>query len=249
MLPGSDSGYPVTTRGNLMVYLAILLVLTGLFIILMVLFSESGKHGVVERSIEETPYSGPVLSDMQEPEDIDILLPEEKLVKRPPAEDEDVFTTPDIDINAPEKSIHEQLEDWDYPGDDYGGSVSPGETVGYVPGGSDASTVDAVLFDDKSNAVDYNSGGSFTGISLEGCKNIRRTGRGKLHLDDDGLSFYLDGKLYRFDFHRIYDLWNGANFIALPLKGSSTVKLFIVEGSEGFPERVAVYFQEYMKGA
>ena len=106
----------------------------------------------------------------------------------------------------------------------------------------------AVLFDDRSNIIDYDSGNALVDASIEGYKNIKRVGSGRLKAEKDGLSFYHGDSLYRFDFHRIFDVWSGDNFIALPLKGSGAVKLFLLEKGSGLPEKVENYFQEYTKG-
>jgi len=96
--------------------------------------------------------------------------------------------------------------------------------------------------------IDYDSGASVIDSSIAGYSNIKRIGAGLLEAEMDGLNFHIDGSLHRFDFHRVFDIWSGSNYIALPLKGSPVVKLFLLENAGGFPDLVERYFQEYTKG-
>ena len=95
-------------------------------------------------------------------------------------------------------------------------------------------TVYAVMYDDKSDLIDYSSGVGTIDSTFLKYNNIKRIGRGIIESDSDGINFYLDEKLYRFDSHRINDIWRGENYVALPLKGSGVVKLFIIENSPNF---------------
>jgi hypothetical protein len=112
----------------------------------------------------------------------------------------------------------------------------------------DDGEVMAVMFDDRSNIIDYESGVGAIDSTCSKYKSIKRIGKGRIESDYDGVNFYIDEKLYRFDFHKVYDIWSGSNYIALPLKGNSTVKLFIIENSAGFPDKVEANFKEYEKG-
>ncbi len=252
-----------------MIYLAVLLVLTGLLILLVALFSESGRgHSVRSADLNENSYSGVSPAGKFDPEDIDIIIPDTTVRPVSVAEDEDIFISFDEGEEVtPDKSKSEMSENWsinetefeDFIPDsgpisemrDTGKQVKEGyfavpeEPVRYS--GDDAS-VYAVLFDDRSNLIDYDSGTGSIGESVAAYKGIKRIGRGKVQVDDDGVSFYMDDKFFRFDFHKVYDVWSGTGFIALPLKGGNSVKLFMVEGVSDFPDRVEVYFQEYIKG-
>ncbi len=116
------------------------------------------------------------------------------------------------------------------------------------PESDENKTVSAIMFDDRSNIIDYESGVGVIDPTFSKYKSIKRIGKGKIESDYDGLSFYIDEKLYRFDFHKVYDIWSGLNYVALPLKGNSTVKLFIIENSPGFPDKVEADFKVYEKG-
>ena len=105
----------------------------------------------------------------------------------------------------------------------------------------------AVMFDDKSDIIDYTSGVGTIDSTFLKYKDIKRIGKGVIESDSDGVNFYLDEKLYRFDSHRIYDIWCGENYVALPLKGNGVVKLFIIENSADFPYKVEANFKEFEK--
>lgn len=252
-----------------MIYLAVLLVLTGLLILLVALFSESGgAHSVRSADFTDSSYSGMSQAGKLNPEDIDIIIPDTPLRPVSGADDEDIFVSFDEGGDfTPEKRKAEISEDWSIKEPELedvipdSGPISeihdtgkqvkeeyiavPGEQAGYS--GSDAS-VHAVLFDDRSNLIDYNSGTGSIGESVAAYKGIKRIGSGKVQVDDDGISFYMDDKFFRFDFHKVYDVWSGTGFVALPLKGGNSVKLFMIDGANDFPDRVEVYFQEYVKG-
>lgn len=252
-----------------MIYLAVLLVLTGLLIVLVALFSESGRaRSAATADFKGSSISGVNISGRIEPEDIDIVIPGmmQKPVPRP--EEEDIFINLDEGAGyIPEEKAESRLNKWELaepfqddiipdsgPLEEMSDSVftgleeEPVKAEESAPAVKADSQVYAVLFDDKSNLIDYNSGGSSIETSISTYNNIKRIGRGKVQVDDDGLSFYMDDKFFRFDFHKVYDVWSGPGFIALPLKGGSSVKLFIIEGAPDFPDRVEIYYQEYVKG-
>ena len=101
----------------------------------------------------------------------------------------------------------------------------------------------AVMFDDRSGIIDYTSGIGTIDSTFLKYNDIKRIGRGIIESDSDGINFYLDEKLYRFDSHRIYDIWCGENYVALPLKGNDIVRLFIIENSADFPYKAESDFK------
>jgi len=269
-----------------MIYLAVLLVLTGLLIVLVALFSESGKAGSAETTDFSAPsFSGHKTSVGMNPEDIDIIIPDRVKSSTPhyqakPADEEDIFISFDKENDLREEIVpgkkddikldetrDERLDEWgltETVQDDIIPDSGPLEEISdsvfseledelSVPDERSAALssdtrVYAVLFDDKSNLIDYDSGITSIEPSVSALKSIKRIGRGKVQVDDDGVSFYMDDKFYRFDFHKLYDVWSGPGFVALPLKGGSSVKLFMIDNAPDFPDRVEVYYQEYIKG-
>lgn len=253
-----------------MIYLAVLLVLTGLLILLVALFSESGvARSASAREFPGGPDTFSMAGGKIDPENIDIIIPDRIKRPIPQPDEEDIFIRfEEDDASALSGGNTELQDDWgtgEAGQDDIipdSGPLTDVRESGFSATGevsreplgaelhtADDSSVNAVLFDDRSNLIDYNSGGgSGIGESVSAYKGIKRIGKGKVQVDDDGISFYMDDKFFRFDFHKIYDVWSGRNFIALPLKGGSSVKLFMIDGAPDFPDRVEVYFQEYVKG-
>jgi hypothetical protein len=107
----------------------------------------------------------------------------------------------------------------------------------------------AVLFEDSSHVIDYGNESVSIDPSLEGYKNIRRMGAGRLVVEKGGLSFYQGKKLYRYDFHRLRDMKSGKGHLALFLEGSESVKLFIIEPESAIAAAADDAFREYLRGS
>ena len=239
-----------------MIYFAVLLILTGLLILLLSIFTESGTGIKTIKSVRTGKDTPRVQMD---PEDIEIPLHDDPDAMTDMSyeiddfNDEDLFVDFSMDETGPVKR--------DLVDDDFSGSfaVHGKDKVDFreddrlygvstAQRGTARESVNAILFDDRSNMIDYDSGSAVIDASVEGYRNIKRIGSGNLAVEKDGISFYLGDSLHRFDFHRIFDVWSGENYIALPLKGSGTVKLFLMDKGNGLPEKVEKYFQEYTKG-
>jgi hypothetical protein len=253
-----------------MVYLAVLLILCGLLILITALSVETGRissdggifSGIVKKS---TGYNS---SDL-EPEDVEIIFPGDKDSHlrdnsgeedifisfddetsdfSEPEEDEFNWKTPDRDnrrIVQRDAEIHADRRKIDSSGRP---EIIEKRESNIPPRKLENSPVSAIMFDDRSNIIDYESGVGVIDSTFSKYKSIKRIGKGRIESDFDGVNFYHDEKLYRFDFHKVYDIWSGSNYIALPLKGNSTVKLFIIENSSAFPDKVEADFKEYEKG-
>ncbi|HPS85924.1 MAG TPA: hypothetical protein PLY36_04220 [Spirochaetota bacterium] len=255
-----------------MIYLAVLLILCGLLILITALSVETGKVSLDgEISSRGKNKSAEYCSGVIEPDEVEIIFPGDKddVIKDNP-EEEDIFISFDdetsdfIQTGQDEDEINRELEDADYMQIRQGSAEIPGERRKLDSTGRPAGiekrdgytstrrhedgAVSAVMFDDRSNIIDYESGVGVIDPTFSKYKSIKRIGKGRIESDYDGVNFYLDEKLYRFDFHKVYDIWSGSNYIALPLKGNSTVKLFIIENSAGFPGKVEANFKEYEKG-
>jgi hypothetical protein len=255
-----------------MIYLAILLILCGLLIVITALSIETGivtGAGYSGSDVINKPVqSGSVFS---EPDEVEIIFPGDMIDDRAESMDkEDIFISFDDDYDGlsdfetlPEKyeSVNRNT---DYKLSHQQSRTVPDERRKINSDGRpdiiekrektapvqkhDDGIISAVMFDDRSNIIDYESGVGAIDSTFSKYKSIKRIGKGKIETDYDGINFYLDEKLYRFDFHKVYDIWSGSNYVALPLKGNSTVKLFIIENPAGFPEKVEANFKEYEKG-
>jgi hypothetical protein len=245
-----------------MIYLAILLILTGLLIILVTLFLETRKVSAhIEKIKGNKSARGRNFSSGMEmfpdPEDINIDLPDftDDAYERNyhfQDDEEDIFVSFDDshensdsyfgnpEINSTEDSI---LYD-DFIGSEAGDSGSDESFPGVY---TEDKPAEAVMFEDRSGVIDYESGEGIIDPGMGGYKKIKRVGRGELSLDMDGINFHVDGRLYRFDFHRIGKIYTGENYLAIPLKGSGAVRLFIFEKGDTFIDKISGYFYDSKK--
>lgn len=107
----------------------------------------------------------------------------------------------------------------------------------------------AVLYEDKSNVIDYTSESGSIDPSLEKYRNIKRIGEGTISVETGGITFYMGKKLYRYDFHRVRDIKAGAGHLALFLMGSGSIKLFIIEPGSAVITAAADAFREYVRSS
>ncbi|MDY6935645.1 MAG: hypothetical protein SVZ03_15665 [Spirochaetota bacterium] len=87
----------------------------------------------------------------------------------------------------------------------------------------------AYLYEDTSNVLDYENNISIIDPTLNEYSKLRRIGKGRIEIKGDGINFFIDKKFFRFDFHQIEDIKSGDSFIALFIKGSEVVRLFLFE--------------------
>lgn len=131
------------------------------------------------------------------------------------------------------------------PGSGLAGAAGPGN--GPVPG--EQIELQAVLFEDSSNVIDYSNESGTIDPSLQGYRKIKRIGSGTLSVGKGGVTFFMGKKLYRYDFHRVRDLKQGSRHVALFLQGSKAVKLFIVEPGSGIISAVNDAYREYVRSS
>ena len=232
-----------------MIYLAILLILTGLLIILVTLFLETRK---VNARIDD--LSGNKAGDknlfsskkesLPDPEypDIDLSLYADDVFKmddNPHNTEDDIFIsfdnfdeTDDVFFDDTDLSDQESIK---------GGGSFPRENK------SENVPVEAAMFEDSSGVIDYDSGEGIIDPGFSGYKKIKRVGIGELTLDSDGLNFHVDGRLYRFDFHRISKIFTGDNYFAFPVKDGGSVRLFIFEQGAGLIGNIRDFFYNSKK--
>ena len=246
-----------------MIYLAILLILTCLLIILVTLFLETRKVSAhIEnisgnKSARENNFSTGI--DMfPDPEDIDIDLPDfsDDTYERNynfQDDEEDIFVSfddsdDDIDSyfdNPETDSTEDSVLFDDFIGTETGDSTSD-ESFPDVY--AEDKTAEAVMFEDRSGVIDYESGEGIIDPGMGGYKKIKRVGKGELSLDMDGFNFHVEGRLYRFDFHRIGKIYTGENYLAVLLRGSGAARLFIFEKGETYIDKISNYFYDSRKG-
>lgn len=239
-----------------MIYLAILLILTGLLIILVTLFAETRKVSAhmenlsVEKSASESGISSG-MALFPDPEDLDIDQPDYSIDLNENYnfhdEEEDIFVSFDDSDDSIDSYFDNQesdgIDDSHYFDDLNNMETGTADSDDFFSDDADYSnSSEAVMFEDSSGVIDYDSGEGVIDPGMSGYKKIKRIGQGELRLDMDGLNFYVDGRLYRFDFHRIGTIRTGENYLAIPLKGGTAFRLFIFEKGNAFIHSVSDYF-------
>lgn len=246
-----------------MVYLAILLILTGLLIILVTLFLETRKVNERIDNLSGNKIPDKIFPQPEEEPSPDFESPDFDF----PAYDDDVFEIDDnlhnseddifISFNDSEgsvsilldKNIDNKSEDNNYFDDspfpdqerrEDGNGVIQESKTGKEP-------AEVVMFEDNSGVIDYDSGVGIIDPGFSGYKKIKRVGIGELILDRDGLNFYVEDRLYRFDFHRISRIFTGENYFAFPVKDGGAVRLFIFEKGNGLIENIRDFFYNSKK--
>lgn len=126
------------------------------------------------------------------------------------------------------------------------GDVSSEQDVKKVQGDLSGTDCYAVLFEDTSDIIDYETNENTIDPTLNAYKNIKRIGRGRLETAKEGINFYIEKKFFRYDYHRVHDLKYGDNYVALSLKGSSAVKLFLYD-DERVKTNINKSYQEYIR--
>jgi hypothetical protein len=105
----------------------------------------------------------------------------------------------------------------------------------------------AVLFEDSSGIIDYENGLTTIDPSLSEYKNLKRIGRGRFEIAKEGINFFVGKSFFRFDFYKIENAWAGKNFIAIFLKGSSVVRLFLFENDALEKNRIKKDLEKYLR--
>ncbi|HQO02230.1 MAG TPA: hypothetical protein PLI62_08165 [Spirochaetota bacterium] len=90
----------------------------------------------------------------------------------------------------------------------------------------------AVLFNDYSGDIEYDGSDNTIDPTFGKYSALKRVGRGTIEVIKDGINFKLLKNLYRFDFHRIHDIQGSENYVAVLLKGSDIIRLFLVENDD-----------------
>jgi hypothetical protein len=105
----------------------------------------------------------------------------------------------------------------------------------------------ATLYEDSSNIIDYDKSENKIDPTLKEYRNIKRVGKGDIELAKEGINFYVGKKFFRFDYYRIRDLKIGEKFIAVFLKGSNVVRVFIFDKISGIQSDIKRSYQDYLR--
>ncbi|MCX7678207.1 MAG: hypothetical protein N2316_03220 [Spirochaetes bacterium] len=110
-----------------------------------------------------------------------------------------------------------------------------------------ANKFSAVLYYDSSGVVDYESGKSSIDPTFKKYSKLKRIGSGYVSVFSDAIHFQMRKKLFRFEFYLIEKIVQGDNYVAIFLKGSDEVRLFIFKRGSNVEKNIAREFVEYKK--
>ena len=127
------------------------------------------------------------------------------------------------------------------------GGEAPGNEA--VHTGQKAMEAQAVFFEDSSGLIDYHLSTGTIDLDPEmtAYKKINRIGMGSLVYEKHGISFYMQNRLYRYDFHRFEDFAMGDNYLAIRLKGARSTKLFIVQNNRQIIAGIGDNYRSYLR--
>ncbi len=107
----------------------------------------------------------------------------------------------------------------------------------------------AVLYEDASGLVDYEGGESSIDPTLEAYSRLKRIGEGEVQIAAEGLIVRAGRATHRFDFYKIRDYKLGDNYIALYLRNSRAVRLFLVGENPEFRFEIQAAVEDYFRNA
>ncbi len=107
----------------------------------------------------------------------------------------------------------------------------------------------AVLYEDASGLVDYENGESSIDPSLEAYNKLKRLGSGEVEIAAESLIIRIGKAVHRFDFYKVQDYRIGDNYIALYLKGSRAVRLFLVDANPDLRFTMQAAVEDYFRSA
>jgi len=243
-----------------MLYLSIIIIAFGLFLILFSLFVESKKNysAVDDSGVSYFDYNpqvsknnNPLTHNNNEPE-MDIDLPVDEVMK-----DETILGST---VEESEKDVGDakenlgDLEDVDF------NNIETEDQTTELDEQAGISLQDkpdnerkkedfvAFLYEDFSNIIEYDSNTNRIDPSLEEYKKIKRIGEGRIKYESDGICFSTEKRFYRFDFYRVKDIQKGDNYIAIYLNESNVVRLFLFEKDTHFCKEAYHTFRDYQRG-
>lgn len=105
----------------------------------------------------------------------------------------------------------------------------------------------AVLYYDSTGIVDYESGQSNIDPTFKKYSKLKRIGSGHISVVGDAIHFQMRKKLFRFEFYLIEKIVQGENYLAIFLKGSNEIRLFIFKRQSGLEKNIVREFEAYRR--
>lgn len=230
-----------------MLYLSLIFIASGIFFIIYALFfykarTESDIESDSEDSISDAE-NRQIKEDFlgNDDENSDSLL--DKQVDDIDITKEDDFLLDDIsaaraadaenDLEPTGPTLHDELSeavaDSDTFVNDTAAASEGAKDVITEEGAASGENDYVVLYEDSSSIFDYENNNSIIDSSLSEYQKIKRIGKGKLEVTDSSVNFTIENSSFRYDYHRIEGIKTGDNYIALFIKASDAVRLFIFE--------------------
>ena len=263
---------------NILIYLAVALIVIGIFIVSYTFFSNSSKQNLSFSNSETTPASfnnsaqiipsddgqekkldeiieliknkdQTSTSNHKKNSKLDLIL---KLLKRDKHKTEAFRPSFRVDqgLSVPEKYIipsspQRKPQQTSHSEENKKIENEPEKEKEKILKTEFSSTT---MYEDKSGLIDYSIRVGSVDPTLEKYKMIKRIGRGKVVIHDDGLTFNKEGKMYRFDFHQIDKIYTGKNYLALTVMRSPSVKLFFNENVADLILSLNSSYDKYLNG-
>ncbi|MCP4138352.1 MAG: hypothetical protein GY754_45745 [bacterium] len=222
-----------------MIYFSVTFILMGIFLLVYSIVSRkenSESRLVPQEFVEKVPIQKPEKQVRREMPEIKESV---RVVKETALHKEEAPGEPEDDVKEVDDIFLDKLDEKEE-------SIDDNNNIAAAAPDRESSGV--ILFDDSSNVIDYTSESGSIDPSLEEYKKIRRIGRGKFLVENEGINFYVENKLFRFDFHRVKEITSGGNYLALFLEGAGAVKLFVFEKKSTVIEYTENEYGKYIRG-
>ena len=249
-----------------MLYITIILVASGLFLIVYSLFTSSTVK--TYRPAAESPSDknkGYLQAQEKEPETIEEFT---RINTHKNSKIEAAFDTGSLNLNILDEDEDKKAaeiqdeKDWHAPElddlketatrtkDSYNDNIIQKNTKeARLSDQLKGISYSAILYEDSSNIFDYDNRNSIIDSTLKEYEKIKRIGKGLLELKDNCICFTAENKIYRYDFHRVGKIRGGNNYIALFLKKSRSAGLFILDKDSSIGIKLERIFSDYSRGA
>ncbi len=227
-----------------MLYITIILVASGLFLIIYSFFTSSSQETYITASKSPSgEITGYIRSEPVKKEDVSSAQNTSKQEDAKPNGEESRL---DESLSAVPDEQQETSTAADEKTDD---AFQEKEKATLHSERQLENSYSAVLYEDSSSIFDYDGRNSIIDSTLKEYKKIKRIGKGMLDINENSIYFAAEKKHFKYDFHRIAKIRGGNNYIALFLKKSKNARLFIFDKDPSIGIKIERIFNDYSGGA